>query len=165
MASQLDAGLAHFAQVMLDTYGVEIGNLPGAGAAGGFGAGAVGCLQAQLRPGIEVVLDLVGFEDHLQNCDMVITGEGRIDGQSLGGKVPVGVSRRAKPSGVPVVAIVGIVRDDAFDGVYDQGIAAIFATNRGCLPYETLKTRGTLDYIRTLEDVLRFAQVCSRQRP
>lgn len=157
MIARLDQGLAHFAQAMEQESGIATAEIPGAGAAGGFGAGAVVMLGAVLRPGIEVVLDMVEFESHLQDCDLVITGEGRIDGQSLGGKVPVGVSRRAKKQGVPVVAIVGIVRDDAY-GVYDEGITAIFATNRECLPFEALQSRGTVDYCRTLGDVLQFTK-------
>ncbi len=158
MISMLDRGLGHMAHVLCQETGVDTMELPGAGAAGGFGAGAVGFFQAQLRPGIEVVLDMVDFLTHLEGCDLVITGEGRMDGQSLGGKVPVGVSRRAKTKGVPVVAIVGMVREDAY-AVYGEGITAIFATNRECLPFEVLKTRGTVDYCRALDDVLRFAKV------
>lgn len=162
MIAALDAGLSHMAHVVSAQLHADVAELEGAGAAGGFGAGSVAFFGAALRPGIEVVLDMVDFDAKLQHCDLVITGEGRIDGQSLGGKVPVGVARRAKGTGVPVVAIVGIVRDDAY-GVYDEGITAIFATNRAALPFEEVKTRGAEDYRHALEDVLRYTKaVCGK---
>ena len=153
--AKLDAGLAHMAQIIRSQLGKSVADLPGAGAAGGFGAGAVAFLNAVLRPGIEVVLDSVGFAHHLQSCDLVITGEGRIDGQSLGGKVPVGVARRAKGSGIPVIAIVGIT-GDGYEAVYDEGITAVFTTNRAALPFEQVKARSESDYRSTLHDILRL---------
>lgn len=157
MVEELDKGLCHLASLMED----GIADLPGAGAAGGFGAGAVAFMGAKLRAGIEVVLDMVEFEKQLQGCDLVITGEGRIDGQSLGGKVPVGVSRRAKAMGVPVVALVGVVGDDA-DAVYDEGITAVFNTNRAGLPFEKILNRGEEDYRRALESLLRYTKEIMR---
>lgn len=155
MVAQLDAGLAHLAQILARDVGVSVAELPGAGAAGGFGAGAAAFFGAELRPGIEVVLDLIDFETQLAGCDLVITGEGRLDGQSLRGKVPVGVARRAKRHGVPVVAIVGVVGDGAA-AVYDEGICAVFPTNRAGLPFAELAARSEQDYTQTLEDVLRY---------
>lgn len=157
MVERLDAGLGHMAQVVEEKLGKFVTDLPGAGAAGGFGAGAVAFMGATLRAGIEVVLDMVEFEEKLQNCDLVITGEGRIDGQSLGGKVPVGVSRRAKKAGVPVVALVGIVGDDA-DAVYDEGITAVFNTNRAGLPFAQIKDRGEIDYRRAMDALMRYTK-------
>jgi len=157
MVAKLDDGLAHMAQVVQEQMGKSVAELPGAGAAGGFGAGAVAFLNAVLRPGIEVVLDSVSFTQHLQNCDLVITGEGRIDGQSLGGKVPVGVARRAKGSGVPVIAIVGVT-GEGYEAVYDEGITAVFTTNRAALPFHEIQHCGEADYRSVLEDVMRFAR-------
>ena len=154
MVQRLDQGLAHLAACICS----EAAELPGAGAAGGFGFGAVAFLGAKLRAGIEVVLDLVDFEEKLEGCDLVITGEGRIDGQSLGGKVPVGVARRAKAKDVPVVAVVGVVGDDA-DAVYEEGIAAIFNTNRAGLPFAEILHRGEEDYRRTMESLLRYTKM------
>lgn len=153
MVKELDAGLRHLASLVEN----GIADLPGAGAAGGFGFGAVAFLGAKLRAGIEVVLDMVEFENKLQGCDLVITGEGRIDGQSLGGKVPVGVARRAKALGVPVVALVGVVGDDA-DAVYDEGITAVFNTNRAALPFEKILDRGEEDYRRAMESLMRYTK-------
>lgn len=157
MVEMLDAGLGHMAKVAENQLGKAVAELPGAGAAGGFGGGAVAFMGATLRAGIEVVLDMVEFEKQLEGCDLVITGEGRMDGQSLGGKVPVGISRRAKSLGVPVVALVGVVADDA-DAVYDEGITAVFNTNRAGLPFEKIKDRGEEDYRRAMDSLMRFAK-------
>ena len=118
--------------------------LPGAGAAGAFGAGCVALLGAELRRGIEVVLDVVGFDALLTDADLVITGEGRIDAQSTHGKVVGGVARRAHARGVPVFAIVGDVGDDA-----------IFSINRLAVPRDEAKARSHIDYTHTLDDLLR----------
>ena len=157
MVQRLDQGLCHLAQILAHDLGASVALLPGAGAAGGFGAGAAAFLGASLRPGIEVVLDLLQFSAQLRDCDLVITGEGRIDGQSLGGKVPVGVARRAKEAGVPVAAIVGVVGPDC-EAVYDAGITAIFPTNREALPFSALTPRAAEDYRRTLRDLLRYTR-------
>ena len=158
MIRRLDQALGHMADIIEKDLGRSVRTLPGAGAAGGFGAGAAAFFGAELRPGIEVVLDLVRFDELLDGCDLVLTGEGRMDGQSLGGKVPIGVSRRAKARNVPVVAIVGVV-GPGIEPVYDEGITAVFTTNREALPFEQIRHRGAEDYRRTLTDLLRFAGI------
>lgn len=104
------------------TFGSVLG-VPGAGAAGGLGA-ALLALGAELRSGVETVLDLIGFDEHVRDVDLVITGEGNMDEQSAAGKAPVGVARRAKRYGKPVVAVVG-GRADNLDAVYGQGIQVV----------------------------------------
>lgn len=101
------------------TFGSVLG-VPGAGAAGGLGA-ALLALGAELRSGVETVLDLIGFDERVCDVDLVITGEGNMDEQSAAGKAPVGVARRAKRYGKPVVAVVG-GRAVNLDTVYEQGI-------------------------------------------
>ncbi len=103
----LDAALERWAQVLLRDVGVEVADLPGAGAAGGTGAAAVAFLGAQARSGIALVLDVVGFEAAARGADWVVTGEGSLDAQSLAGKAPVGVAAAARALGVPVAALVG----------------------------------------------------------
>lgn len=98
----------------------SLAGVPGAGAAGGLGA-AVLALGGALTPGIDAVLDRAGFDEALRDCDVVVTGEGMMDGQTAGGKAPLGVARRARAAGVPVVAVVGGRADD-LDAVYEQGI-------------------------------------------
>ena len=115
---------------------------------------SVALLGAELRRGIEVVLDVVGFDTLLTDADLVITGEGRIDAQSTHGKVVGGVARRAHARGVPVFAIVGDVGDDAY-GAYDVGVSAIFSINRLAVPRDEAKARSHIDYTHTLDDLLR----------
>lgn len=103
----LDGGLRHLATVVQAQLGVDASGLPGAGAAGGVGFGAIVFLGAEVRPGIELVLELVDFAGALPGAALVVTGEGSLDRQSLRGKAPVGVARAAARAGVPVVAAVG----------------------------------------------------------
>jgi glycerate kinase len=105
--AELDAALAHWADVVAAHTGRDRRGVPGAGAAGGVGFAAVALLDAVLRRGIELVLDLVGFRAQLANADLVVTGEGALDEQTLHGKVPVGVAAAAHAAGVPVVAVCG----------------------------------------------------------
>ena len=115
------------------TFGSVLG-VPGAGAAGGLGA-ALLALGAELRSGVETVLDLVGFDERVRDVDLVITGEGNMDEQSAAGKAPVGVARRAKRYGKPVVAVVG-GRADSLDAVYEQGIDLVLPICRKSMPLE-----------------------------
>jgi glycerate kinase len=103
----LDAALVHWADVVADVTGTDLRDAPGAGAAGGVGFAALALLGATLRPGIDLVLDLAGFEEHLPPADLVIVGEGSLDEQSLNGKAPTGVAARARAMGKPVVAVCG----------------------------------------------------------
>ena len=103
----LDRALAHYARVLRQDLGRDVRRLRGAGAAGGLGAGCVAFLSAQLKPGIELVLDAVGFGARVKRAALVITGEGRLDRTSLMGKAPAGVAARARKAGVPCVAIGG----------------------------------------------------------
>jgi glycerate kinase len=105
----LDSALRRYARVLARDLGLELADTPGAGAAGGLGAGAIVFLGAELRTGIELVLELVGFDRAVAGADLVVTGEGKLDAQSLRGKAPVGVARAAGAHGVPVVAVAGAV--------------------------------------------------------
>lgn len=104
---ELDAGLRHFARLLEEKFGRGFADIPGAGAAGGLGAGAMAFLGATLRPGIEAVMELTGFDSRLPDTDLVITGEGKIDRQTLHGKLIYGIARRAQAQGVPVIALCG----------------------------------------------------------
>jgi glycerate kinase len=103
----LDRALGHLATVIHRDLGLDVREMPGAGAAGGLGAGLVAFLGAHLRPGVEVVMEAVGLRDRLQDADLVVTGEGKLDQQSLRGKVPAGVIEAARWEGVPVVVACG----------------------------------------------------------
>ena len=115
------------------TFGSVLG-VPGAGAAGGLGA-ALLALGAELRSGVETVLNLVGFDERVRDVDLVITGEGNMDEQSAAGKAPVGVARRAKRYGKPVVAVVG-GRADSLDAVYGQGVDLVLPVCRRPMPLD-----------------------------
>ncbi len=103
----LDEGLRHFARLLEEKFGQDFAHVPGSGAAGGLGAGAMAFLGGRLRPGIEAVMDYTGFEDQLNEVQLVITGEGKVDSQTLHGKLIYGITRRAKAAGVPVIALCG----------------------------------------------------------
>jgi glycerate kinase len=122
----LDAALASFAAATASVTGLDLAGAAGAGAAGGTGFGALAYLGAKLVPGVDLVLDLIGFDDALSGARLVITGEGSMDSQSLGGKAPVGVARAATRRGVPVVAVAGQVRLSA-EEVAAAGFAAVYA--------------------------------------
>lgn len=109
---RLDAALGHWADVLAAATGADVRDRPGAGAAGGVGFAALAVLGAELRSGIELVLDLVGFHDRLPGVDLVVTGEGALDEQTLHGKAPAGVAAAAGRAGVPVVAVCGVNRLD-----------------------------------------------------
>ena len=118
----LDDGLKNIAKIIKEKFGKEIDYMEGAGAAGGLGGGLVAFCNAQLKSGIDAVLDIIDFESKIKNASLIITGEGAIDGQTKEGKVPVGVAKRA--GNIPVIAIVGEIREGA-EIVYDLGIKSI----------------------------------------
>ncbi|MDD3347002.1 glycerate kinase [Oscillibacter sp.] len=156
MVRRLDGGLAHLASIVRRDLGTEVETLPGAGAAGGMGAGMAAFFRSTLRPGIETVLDTVRFAEVASGADLILTGEGKLDGQSLRGKVISGVARRA--GGVPVVAVVGDVGEGA-EAVYDLGVTAVFSINRVALPYELSRLRARRDLCSTVEDMMRFLKI------
>jgi glycerate kinase len=125
---QLERGLAVWSRLVAETTGSDVAATPGAGAAGGTGFAALALLGAELRPGIELVLDLVGFDRLLERADLVVTGEGSLDEQSLAGKAPIGVARAAARAGVPVVAVAGRNVLSA-DQLRDAGILAAYPLN------------------------------------
>ena len=151
----LDGELAALDRAIKRELSKEVALVPGGGAAGAMGAGALAFFGANLRRGIETVLDTVRFEERISGADLIVTGEGRIDRQSLRGKVVIGVSRRAKAAGVPVVAIVGDVADD-IGGVYEAGVTAIFSTNQQAIPVSEAKKRSEHDYRMTVQNIVRL---------
>ncbi len=155
MVKMLDCQLRAFSEQIKKDLNTDVSNLPGAGAAGAMGAGIAAFLNGQLKSGIQTILDLVEFENLLKGADIVFTGEGKIDGQSLRGKTVIGVAERASKQGVPVVAIVGDIGDDAATA-YDRGVSAIFSTNRQAIPYEKARLRSKQDLASTVDDLMRF---------
>lgn len=125
MVEQLEAALANFARVVERDLGLSVDRIPGAGAAGGLGAGLIAFLGANLRRGIEIVLEVTRFREQLDGADLVITGEGGMDGQTAYGKTPAGVAKAAKERGVPVIALAGTI-GQGIETVYQAGIDAVF---------------------------------------
>ena len=155
MAARLDDGLRHLDAVLQRDLGLHLADLPGAGAAGGMGAGSIAFLGGTLRSGIEAVLDAVDFDSQLDGADLVITGEGRIDFQSVQGKVISGIAKRTAPRGIPLVAIVGGIGPGA-EAAYDLGLTAVFSINRAAEAFSESAPKSAENYRRTLSDLLRL---------
>lgn len=161
MVEELDGKMKKLAHVMERDCGVSVQSIPGSGAAGGMGGGMVAYFKSRLQMGIEAVLDTVGFSDLIEGADYVYTGEGKIDGQSLRGKVVIGVARRAKKKGVKAIAFVGDIGDN-IEGAYSEGVSAIFSINRVALPYKEQRPRAKSDLYLTIDNLLRFQKELER---
>lgn len=155
----LDRNLAHFADVVRRDLGRDVANLPGAGAAGGMAAGMVALLGARLQMGIETMLDAVRFEQIAADADLIITGEGKLDFQSLRGKVISGVARRAKKLNIPLIAVVGDIGDH-IEPVYQIGVSAVFSINQVAVDYSVARTRSREDLAKTIDNLMRLFSVC-----
>jgi glycerate kinase len=130
MVVQLDNALAHYADIIQRDLGVDVRDMPGAGAAGGLGAGLIAFLKAKMMPGIDIVIQATNLVAELKDADLVFTGEGRIDSQTARGKVPTGVAKKAKEFGLPVIALAGEIADD-YQIVYQHGIDAVLGIAPG----------------------------------
>lgn len=156
---ELEAGMAHYAQMVGKAIGGDIISFPGAGAAGGLGAALGGVLGAQLKSGIDAVLDAVNFDKKLEGVALAITGEGRIDGQSVRfGKVPVGVAKRCAAKGIPTVAIVGGIGEGA-EGLFDLCESTIMTTVSGPMSLEKAMTDAPALYEYAAERLLRAVRI------
>lgn len=134
MVAELDAGMVHLAEVIVRTTGKDIRNIPGAGAAGGLGGGFLAFLNSRLERGIEMVLDAIAFDDIIRGSDLVITGEGRVDSQTLTGKTPYGIMKRAQKQNIRTVAIGGSVKLGDDDDV--SGFDSIWPVTPEGMPLE-----------------------------
>jgi len=155
MVQMLDINLAHMAAVVKKDLGKNIADLAGAGAAGGMGGGMVAFFGSKLQMGIETVLDTVHFDSLLEGTDLVFTGEGKIDFQSLRGKVVIGVARRTKKKKTPLIAIVGDI-GDGIEDVYHEGVNAVFSINRVAIPFSEAKLRCKSDLSLTMDNIMRL---------
>lgn len=148
MVKQLDTALCNFADIVRQELRLEVGDMLGAGAAGGVGAGLVAFLDATLQRGIDIVADSIGFDKHLMGSDLVLTGEGRIDRQTAYGKTVAGIAGRAKAAGIPVIAIAGEL-GEGYQAVYDLGIDAVVSILPGCMERD--------EAMKNAEELLRAA--------
>lgn len=155
MVLALDNALAHFADVVQQQLGIEIANQAGAGAAGGMGGGLLLLPNVQLKAGVQIIIEATGLAEKIQNADLVITGEGRMDAQSIAGKTPVGVAKTAKQFGKPVIAIVGCLRED-YPVVYQHGIDAVFPIIRQLGSLDEILKSGRENLTSSAENVARL---------
>lgn len=157
MIQELEAGMVHYASILEQTVQIpKIRELPGGGAAGGMGTGMAALLGAKLIPGIQAVLDTVQFDTLAEHADLILTGEGKIDSQSIHGKVLSGIARRGKALGIPVVAIAGGIDREALPELYRDGLTAAFSINQ--LPEDFSVSRGkSMENLETeMENLLRL---------
>lgn len=158
MVQTLDSALAHFAEKVKQQLGIDIADKAGSGAAGGMGGGLQILPQVQLKAGVEIIIEATHLAEKLQDADLVITGEGRMDAQSIAGKTPIGVARTAKVFGKPVIAIVGCLRED-YPVVYQYGIDAVFPIIRQLNTLEDTLKLGHDNLISAAENIARLYQL------
>ncbi|AQU74299.1 glycerate kinase [Priestia megaterium] len=152
MVKQLDRNLAHYAAVIEKEMDIHIQNVPGAGAAGGLGGGLLAFLSAELKPGVDIVIKATELENYIKDADLVITGEGRIDGQTIYGKTPIGVAKTAKKHSVPVIAIAGSIGAGS-EAVYEHGISALFSVVPGAVDLSEALEKADENIERTAKNV------------
>lgn len=158
MVKLLDENLKHYAGIVNRDLEINLQKYKGSGAAGGLGAGLVAFVNAELKSGINILLDAVDFDNLIVDADLIITGEGKIDGQSLRGKVPVGIADRAIKYHKPVIAIVGAIGDET-DALYERGISSIFSINQRPEAFEIAKNYSEENLLKTTESIIRLVSV------
>ncbi len=161
MVNLLDMNLMKFASTVERSIGINISDMEGAGAAGGAGAGAVAFLGAVLCPGIDTVLELCRFDELARDADLIITGEGRIDSQTAGGKAIAGIAKNASKLGVPVAVIAGDIGNDIED-IYGMGVSFILSTNRVAKNFADIKHRAKDDLELTFETLARIIKTVDK---
>lgn len=158
MVSLLDNNLKHYANIIKEQIGMDVLEVPGAGAAGGLGAGLMAFLNGTLKKGIEIVIEYSGLEEKVKEADMVWTGEGSIDFQTQYGKTPLGVATIAKKYDKPVIAFAGRVGDN-IDVLYEKGIDSIFGIMKGVTSIEEALEKGKENIEKTSENVIRLMKL------
>ncbi|STY61963.1 glycerate kinase [Mannheimia haemolytica] len=162
MVKTLDHALLHFAETVKSQLGIEIAEKAGAGAAGGMGGGLLLLPNVMLRSGVQIILEATELAEKLADADLVVTGEGRMDAQSIAGKTPIGVAKAAKQFGKPVIAIVGSLKED-YPVVYQHGIDAVFPIIRQVSHLEAVLKSGKENLISTAENVARLWRISASQ--
>lgn len=151
----LDEGIKHLSEVIKKDLDMDLSEVHGAGAAGAMGAGMIAFFNSKLKMGIETVLDTVDFNSIISDADMIFTGEGKIDNQSLRGKVVIGVAKRARMKNIPVIVIVGGA-DEGTNEAYDLGVTSIFTINRLPEAYEKSKHKSANNLSFAVDNILRL---------
>ena len=161
MVAQLDAALKHFAGIVQRDVGADVDQVPGAGAAGGLGGGMMAFLGGELRTGVDIVLETVDLESHLDGADLVITGEGQMDYQTLYAKAPIGVAGRARSRGVPVIAVSGSL-GEGYLHVHEHGIDAAAAITSAPMTLDEASNRAAELVASATDQALRFMKAGGR---
>ena len=157
MVRNLDDNLKKFAAVIEKETGKDVSQIPGGGAAGAMGAGMVAFFCSQLQMGIETVLDTINFDEMIKDADMIFTGEGKMDTQSLRGKVVIGVGKRAKEQKIPVTVVAGGA-GSGIEDAYDMGISAIFTINRMPEDFSVSRYKSEENMELTMDNIMRFVK-------
>lgn len=158
MVKLLDEGLAHLAKIIKRDLHIEVKDIKGAGAAGGLGAGSIAFLQSKLTKGIDVVLDTINFDELVSKADIVFTGEGKFDSQSLHGKVVMGVANRSQKYKTPVIVVTGAIGENIQEA-YNKGIIAIFSINKEPMEFSKSALKSKENMILTMENILRLLKI------
>lgn len=158
MVLTLDLALTRFADVIKQDMGKDVSRVPGAGAAGGMGAGLLTFFDATLRKGVDIVIEHTKLAEQMQGADLVLTGEGSIDAQTRFGKTPYGVAKTARAMGIPVVALAGCVRSDSTE-LYAHGFDALFSIMQCPGSLEEALDRGEANLQFTVENLARLLAV------
>lgn len=152
--AELDAGLRHISEIIARDCGVEVADLAGAGAAGGCGAAVPAFFGGKLKRGIDVVLDVNDFDKALEGAALVVTGEGRFDSQTAGGKAISGIAARTKPRGIPLVVLCGAAEED--QNAWEMGVTAVFSIQRRALPFKEAAPLNAEYLYRTAYNMFRL---------
>ena len=158
IVEQLDAALANFAEVVKRDLGADVDGVPGSGAAGGLGGGIMAFLGGRLRPGVDIVLDTVDLESRLDGADLIITGEGCMDFQTVYNKAPIGVARLAGERNIPVIGVSGSL-GDGFTDVHEHGIAAAVAITHAPMTLDEATDRVAELIASATEQAVRLVRV------
>lgn len=158
MVKSLDEGLAHLAKIIKRDLHIEVKDIKGAGAAGGLGAGSIAFLQSKLTKGIDVILDTINFDELVSKADIVFTGEGKFDSQSLHGKVVMGVANCSQKYKTPVIVVTGAIGENIQEA-YNKGITAIFSINKEPMEFSKSALKSKENMILTMENILRLLKI------
>lgn len=158
IVEMLDEGLNHLATIIKQDLGKDVLEIPGSGAAGGMGAGMVAFFNSQLQPGIETVLNTAKFDDIIQDADIIFTGEGCFDEQSLMGKVISGITKRAKKADIPVICVAGSL-DKIPPKAYEMGLTAAFSINQKPIPFAEAAPLSEESLRQTTQNILRLLKL------
>lgn len=157
----LDEGIKNLCEVIKKDKGVDLSETPGGGAAGAMGAGMIAFFDSRLQMGIQTVLDTVEFDRIISDADMIFTGEGKLDSQSLRGKVVIGVAARAQKQSVPVTVIVGGAADNDIDAAYEMGVTSVFPINRLPEDFSVSRYNSEANLGYTVDNILRLIKCVS----